>query len=169
MPGWVDTGLNVRGESPVCLQVLGNDLTMNAQTDYNTVVSWPIVANVDTHAMWKWNGGSGSYIQIPFAGRYLVHVHTVFGAFGTYDPNLGVPLSNSIMVNGTSAAFIEQEVTSQGFRFETGTFDNVMDHKVFAAGDKIYSNWWTRYGGQLRRFGTGNNRTYMMVRYLGPN
>lgn len=160
---WFVTNCVPRSE-PVCSVLLNSQIVTTAGSDTIGVTQWKTTAEVDTHSMYHYNSGGSTWIQIPFAGRFAVHVETTWGAFGTFDPNLGVPLYTNILVNGTGVRSVGANI---GTKLDTVFTDAILDRYVFAAGDKITLSFYSRYAqDNVLASGPGTSWT---VTYLGAN
>lgn len=164
---WSSTGLNVRPTYAVCVVRLNSDLSVGVAADTFPVSTWKSTADVDTHSMYHYNQSGSTWIQIPFSGYWVVHMHTVWYEFGASDPAKGIPFSTSVSCNGTTASYFIHEANQNGYENLQCDYENFY-HGPLNAGDKIRANFWAQYGGVLAAGGTGNS-THMVVRYTGPS
>lgn len=164
---WQNTGLSARPTNAVCVVRLASDLFCSANADHFPNKTWNTTADVDTHSMYHYNQGAGSYIQIPFTGRWIVHLHTVWYAFGGSDPAKGIPFSTSVSCNGVTAPYFIHEANQNGYENLQCDYENFY-HGLLNAGDQIRVNYWAQYAGTVAAGGTANC-THMVVRYTGPN
>lgn len=155
---------------PVCAVLLNSDVVFSASPwpsgglSVTPVTEWKSTAEVDTHSMYHYNSSGSTWIQIPFTGRWRVHVSTTWGAFGAFDPTKGVPLYTNILVDGTT---MHSTGANWGTLLDSVFYDSVMDHYVFTAGQKITLSFWERYGPDYTlASGPGTSWT---VTYLGSN
>lgn len=121
--------------------------------------------------MYHYNQSGSTWIQIPFAGRWLVHVHTVWDKIGSFGPR--VPSTLNLLVNGN---YIHESGNTL-FRDISSSYETILDRYVFSSGDKITLAFWSAVTATVLpagRLGTSTttyteDRTYMLARYLGPS
>lgn len=158
---------------PACTVYLNSDVFINNNVNYTPYSEWKTTAEVDTHGMYTRGTSAQGATKwtIPISGRWQVHAHILWSAFGLFDPALGTYLSVGISRNSPNAAVGNiNEVSNTAFRNGWSMFDVIADNVVFDAGDTVYFTVYALYGCWLRAVGPSpNNRTFMTLRYLGQN
>lgn len=167
---WVQSNVNIAPDSPQCLVQLATNVNVPA-TDTVPVTQWKSTAEIDPLGMYHYNQSGSTWIQIPFAGRWLVHAHSVWDKYtGGFNPDT-IPSTLTILVNGSVA----QESGNTLFTSVCSSYETILDRMVFSAGAKITFDYFSTVAATVLpagRFGTAatftEDRTYVLVRYLGP-
>lgn len=162
----------VRGSPLLIVRLAVNVATWNAdQINVVPVSAWSPTPEFDNRTMWRYNTGSGTYAELPCAGRFRIFVTTKWAApgFETFDASRPNAVSTSILVNGTDpVANGVAETTAYMLPQATTAYEVTCEDRVFQHGDRIRVNFWSFYSKPTLLARALNTWTHLLVRYVGP-
>lgn len=166
----IDNGIRNAGPANVvCVTRLDSDVSVGLVVDTQPVTEWKSTAETDKRGMYHYNNAGDTYWTIPFKGAFRVLVHSRWDTWaGVFDPNNPPPVSTSILLNGTDPSTNGiTEATAYNMNGAKCCYNAICEDRVFARGDKLRVNFWSRYGGTVKATSLAAY-THVVIRYIGP-
>lgn len=160
----IDNGIKTAGPNHVlCIAQLATDVSVPAVTDTRPVTQWKATAETDFRGMYHYNESGDTWWQIPFKGYWRVLVHTRWASQAT----TATAASTTVLLNGTDPTTTAiTEANGYNALNALCCYNAIVEDRVFAAGDKLRVNFWSRDGGTVNATSLAAF-THVVIRYLG--